>query len=287
MFKSVAEKVFAFDLEWVPDPVTGRAAYGLPAEMTDGEVVEEMWSEARGDDDKPPRPYLKTVLCRIVSIAAVMRVRRGDGSASVILHSLPEDPTGPASEAEMIRRFLDRVGKDKPQIVGYNSGGSDLPILLQRGVALGVRAADFARRPNKPWEGTDYFPRYGDDHIDLMDVLGGSGRGRPSLHELATASGIPGKMETEAMEVVDHWFAGEYQKIAEYNRCDALTTYLLWLRTAHFAGHFSDEEYAAEEDRVRELLVSKSEEPGYAHLARYKEHWEELSGIGYGAKTDS
>ena len=35
---------------------------------------------------------------------------------------------------------------------------------------------------------------------------------------------------------------------------DALTTYLLWLRTAHFAGHFSDEAHAAEVERVRDLL---------------------------------
>jgi predicted PolB exonuclease-like 3'-5' exonuclease len=278
VFKSVAEKVFAFDLEWVPDPATGRAAYDLQAEMPDGEVVEEMWRRG-GATEEDPRPYLKTVLCRIVSIAAVIRAKRADGSVELVLHSLPEDTTEPSSEAEMISRFLGRVGKDRPQLVGYNSSGADLPILLQRGVAAGISAADFCKRPEKPWQGSDYFPRYGDDHIDLMDVLGGTGRGRPSLNELATASGIPGKMGTDEGEVVDLWSSGEYQRIAEYNRCDALTTYLLWLRTAHFAGFFSDEQYDAEAGEVRDLLLSKAEEPGYSHLSEYLRRWEELSGL--------
>ena len=43
MFKSVQDKVWAFDAEWVPDPVTGRAVYRLPAELSDEEVVAEMW----------------------------------------------------------------------------------------------------------------------------------------------------------------------------------------------------------------------------------------------------
>ena len=43
MFKSVQDNVWAFDAEWVPDPVTGRVVYGLPAELSNEEVVMEMW----------------------------------------------------------------------------------------------------------------------------------------------------------------------------------------------------------------------------------------------------
>jgi hypothetical protein len=73
MIRHIAPTVVAFDAEWVPDPTTGRRVYGLPPEATDDEVRETMWAAARRADTDDPRPYLKTVLCRVVSIAAVFR----------------------------------------------------------------------------------------------------------------------------------------------------------------------------------------------------------------------
>jgi hypothetical protein len=32
MFKTVADELWVFDIEWVPDPVTGRRVYGLADE---------------------------------------------------------------------------------------------------------------------------------------------------------------------------------------------------------------------------------------------------------------
>ena len=64
MFKSVHDRVWAFDAEWVPDPRTGSAVYDLPPSMDEAAVLEEMWRRGRGDgDENVPRPYLKTVLC--------------------------------------------------------------------------------------------------------------------------------------------------------------------------------------------------------------------------------
>lgn len=278
MFKSVQNTVLAFDLEWVPDPATGRLVYDLPPDTPDEDVREVMWREGGGTEEEP-RPYLKMALCRVVSVAFVLRRRAGDGTVRLDLQSLPDSFDGSGSEKEIIERFLSGIGKlqPKPQLVGYNSGTADLPILLQRGVANGVQAPGFSERPDKPWEALDYFVRYGEGHVDLMDVLGNRGRGSPRLHELAVASGIPGKMGTDGRDVIELWIAGEEQRIVQYNQYDALTTYLLWLRTAHFAGFFSDTQYAEEEQRVRDLLTAKMEEPGYEHLADYLERWSLLS----------
>lgn len=278
MFKSVQNAVLAFDMEWVPDPVTGRLAYDLPEDSSDEEVREVMWREG-GATEEDPRPYLKTALCRVVSIAFVLRRTAGDGTVRLDLQSLPELSDTDAGEKEIIERFLGGIGKlgSKPQLVGYNSGASDLPILLQRGVANGVRAREFSWRPDKPWEGLDYFVRYGDGHVDLIDVLGNRGRGSPSLNELATASGIPGKMGTDGGDVIELWISGETDRIVKYNQYDALTTYLLWLRTAHFAGFFSDTQYEEEQQRVRDLLAQKMEEPGHDHLQDYLERWDRFS----------
>ena len=277
MFKTVHHTVWAFDAEWVPDADTGRRVHALPADWTDEAVVAEMY-RLGGATEEDPRPYLKTVLCRLVSISAVARIAEEGGAVRLQLHSLPAttDPDSPeAAEAEIVRRFLEGVGRAKPQMVGYNSGAADLRILLQRAVVHGIRAAAFAERPEKPWEGVDYFAG-GEWHTDLIEVLGGRGRGRPSLHEMASACGIPGKFSNAGEDVQDLWQRGELGAILAYNEFDALTTYLLWLRVAHFGGFFDTEQYQEEQVRLRGLLERESARSERAHLSDYLREWDRI-----------
>lgn len=279
MFKSVKNLVWAFDAEWVPDPTAGRLLYNLSEEVSDESVIQEMWKQG-GATEENQTPYLKTVLCRMVSIAAVQRHVHKDGRVTLNLLSLPreQDNTDPnKTETSIVETFLNALGERKPQLVGYNSMGADLRILVQRGIILGVCCPKFAFRPNKPWEGVDYFVRGGDYHLDLKDyATPGWGSGSPSLHELAVLSGIPGKMETSGEQVPAMWLAGKLNEIIAYNEFDALTTYLVWLRMAHFAGHFSSQEYETEQEAVRQLIQQESEQK--PHLSRFGEAWARLSG---------
>lgn len=276
MFKSVFDKVWAFDCEWVPDPAAGRALYGAPAELPDAEVLAHMWRQAGASDDDP-MPFLKTVVCRVVSIAAVTRQRRRDGSVQLHLLSLPRDVGDAAqrSESHVIGTFLDAIGEHKPQLVGFNSINADLKILLQRALVHGLSAAQFCHRPDKPWEGIDYFAR-GDAHVDIKEIVGGWGKATPSLHELAVLSGIPGKLDVDGNAVASLWLDGRLDRIVAYNECDALTTYLVWLRLAHLGGHFDPGEYAAEQKRVR-VLVESLIAQGREHLRAYLTEWDRLA----------
>ena len=279
MIKSVAPRVWAFDCEWIPDPLAGRLLYAVPDSVTDpAEVMKVMW-ERGGATEEDPTPFLKTVVCRVVSIAAVERAEDKGGKVKLSLKALPRDPDDPAqiTEEQVVGTFLEALGARQPQLVGFNSSGSDLPILIQRGFVLGLRAADFCRRPDKPWEGIDYFARYSDYNVDLKDVLGGFGRHIvPSLHELAVQSGIPGKMDVDGNQVAQLWLQGKLRKIVQYNEFDALTTYLVWLRLAHFAGHFSADGYAQEQELLRELIERESKEEGRGHLTQYLSEWDRL-----------
>ncbi len=277
MFKTVSDKVWAFDCEWVPDPVAGRALYKLPAATPDREVIEHMWQQGGASDDDP-MPFLKTIVCRVVSIAAVTRQRRRDGSVQLHLLSLPKDIADPAQTAEshVVGTFLDAIGEHKPQLVGFNSIAADLKILLQRAVVNGLSAPDFCHRPDKPWEGVDYFAR-GDAHVDIKDILGGWGKATPSLHELAVLSGIPGKLDVDGNAVATLWLDGALDRIVAYNECDALTTYLVWLRLAHLSGHFDAAAYQTEQRRLRELVVGLAAQ-GRQHLDMYLAEWDRLSG---------
>jgi predicted PolB exonuclease-like 3'-5' exonuclease len=277
MLKSVAKEVWAFDAEWVPDAASGRRAYDLADTERDEAVLRTMWARGGATHDDP-HPYLKTMLCRVVSIAAVIRKVGKDGNISLALRSLPAAEAPAASEAEIIARFLEGVGKTQPQLVGFNSRSADLVILLQRAMVNRLSLSDFCRRPAKPWEGIDYFARGSEAHLDLKEEFGGWGRATPSLHEFATACGIPGKTLADGHSVADLWPAGELRTIVQYNECDALSTYLLWLRAALLTGQFTAEQHEQEERRVWDLLERRAEADGHEHLAEYLETWLRLRG---------
>lgn len=49
MFKSVANEVWAFDAEWVPDPAAGRVLNGLPESISDQRSRPRDVAAQRGD----------------------------------------------------------------------------------------------------------------------------------------------------------------------------------------------------------------------------------------------
>lgn len=289
MFKTVGDLVWAFDCEWVPDPLAGRLLYDLP-NASDEEVLQRMWQEG-GATEEDPTPFLKLIQSRVVSIAMVQRRKSEAGPAALSLHWLPRDTSTPQGrdEATIIQSFLGGIGKRHPQLVGFNSRNSDLRILIQRAVALGVPAPDYCRRPSKPWEGDDYFARDNDCHVDLMEVLSGgwSSRGILSLNEIAAISGIPGKFDTCGDQVWEMWRGGRYDEIVHYNCFDAITTYLVWLRTAFVAGKFNAAQYEEEQHLLRELLMHLAEQPETEYLARYIEEWDRLQQIRETAGNDN
>ena len=276
MFKYIHNKVWIFDVEWVPDPEAGKLLYHLPDSLSDEEVIQEMWKQG-GATEEEPMPYLKTVLCRIVSISTMIRTVQ-NGEIQLQLLSLPHDTKDVVqnSEAHIVGTFLNAIGKNKPQLIGYNSHSADLKILIQRGVAKGIQAPEFCKRPDKPWEGIDYFAWGSNWNIDLMRIVGGSGKSTPSLNEMVTVCGIPGKMDMDGQQVAPLWLKGKLGKIIAYNEFDALTTYLLWLRLAYFGGFFSVEQYEQEQELLRNFLRTDSQKPEYIHLKDYLTEWGKL-----------
>ncbi len=197
MIRSVFDRVWAFDAEWVPDPVSGRMLYKLPADMPDNDVIAEMWKRNGGTEEDPPRLFSGTAICRVVFLAGHSeRHKRDENDIRLRLHSFPDDTENPekCGEIHIIRSFLGGVGKYQPQVVGFNSDNSDLKIVIQRGLANGIQAKEYCTRPEKPWQGNDYFARGQDCNIDLMEIVGGFGRTYGvSLNEIAVVCGIPGK----------------------------------------------------------------------------------------------
>lgn len=285
MLKKIAESVFSFDIEWIPDPQSAEILHQSPkANGTSDEAkvsFEALWASARkADDPEDFQPYLKTILCRIVSISGILRDCPRGGEPVLKLVSLPTDPTNSEKSAEkvILTSFLKSVGRRKPQLVGYNSSQADVPIIIQRSIVNGLPGFGFSDRPGKPWEGVDYFDaRNSDYNIDLADGLG-QFRDRPSLHQAATLSGIPGKIDVSGDSVAQMWLDDQLPEILAYNEFDAFTTHLLWARMAHFSGLLSSSGYEREQDLVRELLESEIAN-GKDHLVRFVNDWDRLLSI--------
>ncbi len=276
----IPELSLFYDLEWVPDAAGGKRLFDLPDETTELEAMQVLWEHSpQYKEVENPRPFLKYMFSRVVSIAFLSRKshfnRDRERVTEFSLNSLPKLPleSDSVDEAAIIERFLYIVGDRRPQLVGYNSAESDLQVLIQRGIINEVTAPAFNQRPNKPWEGPDYFDaRNSEAHLDLIKRFSG-GAMMPKLDELAKLCGFPGKIDVKGDQVTDLWLGGDLTKIVEYNQIDTLNTYLVWLRVVYFAGQISEEDYISEQEQFREFLESEMEKPEKAFLADFLEKW--------------
>ena len=276
MLKTFSAKTCAFDCEWVPCPATARRLLNLAPDCTDREAMEAAWARYRKPDDAPDsRPFLKLALSKVVSVAAVFRDMDRSGAVGLRLVS---GHAGTSGEGELIRRFLEYVAQHKYQLWGFNSAASDLPILKQRAIALGVPCPLFSKRPPKPWEGYDYHDaRNSDAHMDILELIGAwNGAAKPSLHELACACGVPGKLDATGGDVAEMYLNGQIKEIVEYNETDAVTTHLLMLRVALHAGQLAPDAYDREIAEV-EQLVGEQIAAGKAAFVRFRAAWQTAS----------
>ena len=276
MFRAVRPVVWSFDCEWVPCAATGRLLLGLDPGTPEPDVFRALW-DAAGASPERPRPFLKLAWCRVVSVAVVERRRHRDGLVSLALRSLGGAGT---TEADVLSPFFDGLARRRPQLVGYHSHGADLPILRQRALALGLRAPGLCARPERPWSGPDFSHPHNDWNVDLLRALGGRrGATAPRLATLAALCGIPAKslrgQSTSGADVADLWLDGRADDVRRYNECDAVTTHLLWARTARLAGLLSPDGHADEEARV-EVLLERRAAQGDAHLGDFLQRWRML-----------
>lgn len=276
---NIHDRVWFFDLEWVPDAEAAKILLGLRDDVPESEAFEALWHYG-GATPERPRPFLKYLYSRIVSIAFLTRYVTYDGPESHLefaLHSLPSLPANKedADEGKLIVAFLDALGRRQPQLVGFNSQESDVQVLIQRGIINQISAPAFCKRPTERWDKNDYFARWDNEfHLDLLKLFSNRAM-TPRLNEMAKLCGFPGKIDIDGEQVADLWLQGELNKIVEYNQIDALNTYLLWLRVVYFCGKVTEEQYDLELFTFREFLASEAAKDGKAHIQQFLDKWKE------------
>ena len=239
--------VLIFDIETIPDVAGLRRLHGLDATLSDGEIAEIAFQQRRAQNGSD---FLPHHLQRVVVISCALRAGK-----DLRVFSLSEPELG---EAEIIQRFFDGIEKFTPQLVSWNGGGFDLPVLHYRGLLHGVTAprywdlgdGDYADSREFKWN--NYISRYHTRHLDLMDLMAlYQPRANAPLDDLAKLAGFPGKLGMDGGKVWDGWQAGEIAGIRDYCETDVLNTYLVSLRFRLMRGELARADYDQEIEFVR------------------------------------
>ena len=254
--------ILAFDIETIPDAHAIRTLHDFPNDISDADVVEYALQKRRAQNGSD---FLPLHLHRVVAISCCLRWSEDKVHVSTI-GKIEDD------EATVLRKFYDLLERYTPQLVSWNGGGFDLPVLHYRSLIHGISAArywdmgdgDFGDSRDFKWN--NYLSRYHMRHCDLMDVLAMyNGRANAPLDQMAKLCGFPGKMGMDGSKVWDAFQQGRLQEIRDYCETDAANTYLMFLRFQLLRGVYNPQEYQAEIDRL------------YHHLnAQPQEHWQQF-----------
>ena len=257
--------LLVFDIESIPDIAGLRTLHELPADLADAEVAEFAFQRQRA---KNGSDFLPLHLQRVVVISCALRSDEG-----FRVWSLAEPKSG---EGEIIQRFFDGVEKFTPQLVSWNGGGFDLPVLHYRGLIHGVTAPRYwdmgegDYRDSRDFKWNNYISRYHSRHLDLMDLLAlYQGRAAVPLDELAKLCGFPGKLGMDGSQVWGAWQAGRLPEIRDYCETDAANTYLMFLRFQRLRGLLQPQAYETEVARVRATVERTPGEHWRAFLAAW------------------
>jgi 3'-5' exonuclease len=251
-----------FDIESIPDIAGIRRLHDLPTMLSDDEVGQWALAQQRL---KNGTEFLPHHLQRVCAISCVLR----EGADKLAVWSLGETTD---DEAAIIQKFFDVIDKRTPQLVSWNGGGFDLPVLMQRGLIAGAVASRFLETGanDRAFNFDHYLNRYKERHLDLMDFMAMyQARANAPLDTMAKLCGFPGKLGMDGSQVWPAFQRGELAEIRAYCETDVMNTYLLFLRFQRMRGELDNAQYDAEIKLVRDKLASQDGNHWKEYLAAW------------------
>lgn len=255
-----------FDIETVPDVAGYRTIHDLDPALSDEEVAELAFQRRRATHGND---FLPLHLQRVVAIACVLREGQ---SFRVWSLGTPTD-----GEAELLQRFYDGIEKYTPQLVSWNGGGFDLPVMHYRSLLHGVVAGrywdcgDGDYHDSRDFKWNNYINRYHNRHLDLMDVLAMfQPRANAPLDQLARMLGYPGKLGMDGSQVWQAFRENRITEIRDYCETDVVNTWLVYLRFQLMRGCIDRGQYDSEVELVRSSLAKLD----VAHWQEFLSEWQ-------------
>jgi predicted PolB exonuclease-like 3'-5' exonuclease len=260
--------VLVFDIESIPDIAGLRALRGAAPESSDAEVYAGWLQERkeRGQSDFTPLH-----LQRVLVISCVFRHAEG-----IRIHSFVDRDGG--SEGKVIQTFFNALEKHTPQLVSWNGGGFDLPVLHYRGLRHGVVAERYwsmgegEGAEDREFKRNNYISRYHSRHLDLMDLLAMyQPKNNAPLDAMAKLCGFPGKLGMDGSQVYPAYLEGKLEEIRRYCETDVMNTYLLYCRFQQMRAGLTGPQYEQEIALVRDTLAGRA--PAEPHWQEYLAAW--------------
>lgn len=251
--------VLVFDIESIPDIAGLRALRDDSGQLTDAQVY-AAWMAERAE--KGQSDFAPLHLQRVLVISCIFRNAEG-----LRVHSFVDRDD--RSEGRVIQSFFHTIEKHQPQLVSWNGGGFDLPVLHYRGLRHGVEAGKYwdLGEDDREYKWNNYISRYHMRHLDLMDLLAMyNPRNNAPLDALAKLCGFPGKLGMDGSQVWAQYQAGGLENIRRYCETDVMNTYLVYCRFQKMRGGLTEAEYGQEMACVRSSL---------GELAATESHWRE------------
>ena len=254
--------ILVFDLETVPDVDGLRRVHRVPSAVDDEALLAWVTQQRRAQTGGD---FVQLQFQRIVAISCALRDASGFRVWSL------GDAADP--EPELVRRFFDGIERYTPQLVSWNGGGFDLPVLHYRALLHGISAGRYWEwgDEDKEFRYNNYLSRYHTRHCDLMDILSAyQPRAAAGLDVMARLCGFPGKLGMDGGSVLAQVRAGELDAVRRYCETDVLNTYLLYRRFQLLRGVLSAGEYAHEIALARERIAAT----GAVHWIEFLAAWD-------------
>ena len=251
--------ILVFDIETIPDVVTGRKLYDLDG-LSDADTATALFAMRRA---KIGHDFLPHYLQKVVAISLVM-----SNAKQLKVWTLGDEHS---DEKELLHRFFTGIDKHVPMLVSWNGSGFDLPVLHYRALLHGISAPTYweVGEHQQPFRFNNYLNRFHYRHLDLMDVLAGyQNKAFAPLDDISTMLGFPGKMGMSGAKVWEQFLAGNLKEIRDYCETDVLNTYCVYLRFERMRGTINEAEYTQGLERLCTYL---GEEKDKLHLQAFLE----------------
>jgi predicted PolB exonuclease-like 3'-5' exonuclease len=252
--------VLVFDIESIPD-VSGLRG-PAPGRLRKPPMPRSMRPGSRSARTSGQNDFAPLHLQRVLVISCVFRNAEG-----LRVHSfVDKDGT---SEGRIIQGFFNTVEKHVPQLVSWNGGGFDLPVLHYRGLQHGVVADKYwdLGDDDREFKWNNYISRYHLRHLDLMDLLAlYQPKNNAPLDAMAKLCGFPGKLGMDGSQVYSAYLDGKLDEIRRYCETDVMNTYLLYCRFQKMRGGLTEG-------------IRRRDRPGPRHPGPVGPHRSPLGGV--------
>jgi predicted PolB exonuclease-like 3'-5' exonuclease len=237
-------KRLVLDTETVIDLAVARRVLNLP-NASDADVRQAVHFSDRLTSDKG---FPRLAICKIICIAT-LEVETSEFNREILESKikcqrvLRADEFG--GEAGMLAEFAKILRAASPgQLISYNGGSFDLPVIRFRGMRHGVPMPELYAIEHH--DVMRFWYRYSEGHLDLSDHLSSYGScTQIGLDELARTLGLPGKPEgMDGSMVEPAYLDGRMDEIAEYCASDVVNTYRVWLRYELHRGRLTEQAFA-------------------------------------------